>query len=195
MLLAKLKTVAVIALVVFASLTAGGVGYRTQWEAAAREQERQTTLAPQGPSKQFEQPQPDAGIPTKSGREIVSTFEENQARGDEEFVGKKVRVSGKLSRVEGIGITRAADMHQLMETPNQHYLVTLHVDLTEAMKATKSWRPKKMPLAFLFPTAARKELAELKSGQDVTIEGTCEGRKAEIEYFITFTGCKVVNNK
>jgi RNA polymerase sigma factor (sigma-70 family) len=195
MFLTKLKTGAVLAILVVAALSAGGVGYQTQWRAAAKEQRGQIPFVAQPPANQAEQPKGDAAVPTKSGRDVVATFEENQARGDDEFVGKKVRVSGKLSRVEGIGITRAAHMHRVMEAPNQYYLVTLRLDLTEAMKANKAWRPNKMPLAFLFPAAARKELGELKSGQDVTIEGTCEGRKSEIEYFITFTGCKVVNNK
>jgi len=86
-----------------------------------------------------------------------------------------------------MGKTGAAD---------QHYLLTICVDsYDETRRFEVILLPAKMPLAFAFPITSRKQLAELEPGQQVTVEGVCEGRSEEMREAIQFTACKLVKIK
>jgi RNA polymerase sigma factor (sigma-70 family) len=119
-----------------------------------------------------------------TARKVVLAYIENDARGDEEFLGKKLRVTGRMLRVERVGQGQAA-----------HYLLTLYADPSEERDGVVILLTDKMPLAFLFPADSRKQLAELQGGQRVTVEAVCEGRTAEGRDAITFTACTIVKAK
>jgi hypothetical protein len=54
-------------------------------------------------------------------------------------------------------------------------------------------------IAFIFPASARKQLSDLEPGQEVTIEGVCEGKKAlggtYMESYVLFSSCKLLKGK
>jgi hypothetical protein len=116
-----------------------------------------------------------------SARKVVLAYIDNDARGDEQFLGKKLAVSGRVLRVERVAKGKAP-----------HYLLTLYADPSEGRLAGVILLPDKMPLAFVFPADSRKQLARLEGGQRVTVEGVCEGRTAEGRDNITFSGCRIV---
>jgi RNA polymerase sigma factor (sigma-70 family) len=116
-----------------------------------------------------------------SARKLVLAYIENDAKGDEQFLGKKLAVSGRVLRVERVAKGKAP-----------HYLLTLYADPSEDRLPGEIFLPDKMPLAFVFPADSRKQLARLEGGQRVTIEGVCEGRTAEGRDNIAFRGCRIV---
>jgi RNA polymerase sigma factor (sigma-70 family) len=121
-------------------------------------------------------------IETTVGK-VVLAYRDNDARGDEEFLGKRLSVRGRMLRVERAVTGKAP-----------HYLLTLYADSSEGRFGLVLLD--KPPLAFVFPADSRKQLASLEGGQHVTIEGVCEGRTAEGGHdAITFTACKIVKAK
>jgi hypothetical protein len=119
-----------------------------------------------------------------TARKVVPAYIDNDAKGDEEFLGKKLSVAGRVLRVERVGKGKAP-----------YYLLTLYAEPSEDRFEGFILLPDKMPLAFVFPADAQKQLAKLQGGQQVTIEGVCEGRMADGRDAITFTACNLVKTR
>ena len=115
---------------------------------------------------------------------VMLAYIHNDAKGDEEFLGKKLSVSGRVLRVE-----------RVVKGKTPHYLLTLYGDSSEDRMDGLFHLTDKTPLAFLFPADSQKQLAKLEGGQRVTLEGVCEGRTAEGRDAITFTACNIVKAK
>jgi RNA polymerase sigma factor (sigma-70 family) len=183
MVMSKLKMVAAVAL----AIVALGIGGAVLAQQSRDEKPKPPTAAAADKGEK-----PDEKVSSKAGREVVSAFEENLARVEEAFLGKKMRVTGKMHRVAGVGASRLPE--KLKKADDQHYYLTFAAEQEYKGKAATE-----MPLMFVFPKSARKQLAELDRGQMVTIEGVCEGRKGDPGFYlgnyIVFTGCKIVKGK
>ncbi len=126
--------------------------------------------------------------------EVLSIFDKNEATGEDRFLGKKVRMSGKVKKVERVSWSDMAPP-PITESDENYFLLTLLADRADGvdMKKVDGNRNKKsLPAAFMFPVSSRKDLGGLEEGQQVTIEGVCQGRK---EGVIVFTGCHIVKSK
>jgi RNA polymerase sigma factor (sigma-70 family) len=206
MLLSKLKIATVLTLLILlAGLTAAGFLHQTQ--AAAPPKEGDTPSAgptvnretqPAGPKVNQETPAPKPGEKEKTdpaislaAGELVRVFEQNDALGDEKLVGKKVRITGTVFRVERVSPAKAVNQTGLPEKED-YYLLTLSADPKDAGPGAGYGPPHAMPLACLFPLSGRKQLAELRRGQEVTIEGLCAGRKELHQSVTTLTDCEIV---
>jgi RNA polymerase sigma factor (sigma-70 family) len=135
----------------------------------------------------------DREMPSRAGREVVSAFERNRARVDQDYLNRKMRVSGKMFRVERMG-----GYFGIKESDDQYYYLTLAADPKEGREREGPGPAEtELPLAFVFPVSARKPLAALERGQPLTIEGTCEGKKGPagqyMGHYVVFTSCQVVN--
>jgi RNA polymerase sigma factor (sigma-70 family) len=174
MLATRLKLAAAVVLMI--ALVSGGAGLIYQTQAAGQAKRAADTGRQQGT--------PAAKPAETTARKVVLAYLDNDARGDEEFLGKSMNVSGRVLRVQRVVMDRAP-----------HYLLTLYADPAEDRIEGVILFPDKMPLAFVFPTDARKQLAKLEGGQQVTIEGVCEGRTVEGHNSITFTACRIIRAK
>ena len=126
--------------------------------------------------------------------EVLSAFDKNEAAGEDRFLGKKVRVSGKVKKVERVSWSDMAPP-PITESDENYYLLTLLADRADGVDMKKVYgnrNGKSLPAAFIFPVSSRKELGGLEEGQQVTIEGVCQGRK---EGVIVFTECHIVESK
>jgi RNA polymerase sigma factor (sigma-70 family) len=92
--------------------------------------------------------------------DLSAGYAENDASGDEQFAGKRVQVSGHVWEVRRV------------ERPAPFYVVTL------ANRTARGFDRYDPPVAFRFTRENRKQLAGLRRGQQVTVEGQCEGRVA-----------------
>jgi RNA polymerase sigma factor (sigma-70 family) len=181
MFLTKLKSAMAVALAV-AAIVGIGAELLSRATADGQNQGRKDEAAvPDTARKGGGQEAQAAQVIETTAHKVVLAYIHNDARGDEAFLGKKLRVSGRLLRVKRVGKGDTA-----------HYLLTLYADPSDARFGEMLVMSDKMALAFLFPTDAQKQLARLEGGQRVTIEGLCEGRTVEGRDAITFTGCKVV---
>jgi RNA polymerase sigma factor (sigma-70 family) len=249
MLLKKLQITTVVLLLVFAGLSAGSLVLETQAADPPAKSETRPAKQDNGrPLVANDSSRTDQEVPSKTGRDVVSAFEHNRARVEEDYLNKKMIVTGKMYRVD-----RVSGVGFLKETDDQYYFLTLApepkdgkmpqygvpqrtepenakkgndparqptdplnpkkagagelprlpTDLpTQPENVTKSEEPARwgteLPMAFIFPASARKQLAELERGQQVTIEGTCEGKKGQLGnymgHYVIFTSCKFVKS-
>ncbi len=175
MLLTKLK----IALgLVFVFVLTCGTGIL-----ATHAQAEKAGPAPKQVKENADKPKDTAPFET-TFRKLVLAYNDNDAKGDNEFLGKKLRVSGRVLRVQRAGTGKAL-----------HYLLRLYADSSEDRFPGVVILTDKMAPAFVFPADARERLAKLEGGQKVTIEGVCEGRTTDGGDAITFTDCKIVKAK
>ena len=196
MMLSKFKVPAAVLLVLAAGLAVGGLLHRTQAAGPMRDNGPQAADPANAPETRAAPPaketdpdnvaRPDKANPTRAltCSEVVSVFDENEAAGDERFIGKRVRVTGKVDRVERFD--------------DQHYLLTLRSEMKDPPKEGKprgGYSPDTAPVDFLLPMTARKQLAELQKGQEVTVEGVGQGRSREVQFEVTFTSCELVKDK
>src|ERR1051326_3637708 len=196
MLIKKLQKATLLILVLAAGLTAGAFVYHSRAAAPAND-----GPAPQSRNddKKAEPDKAEPDVPTKTGAQVTSAFAHNLARVDEEYLGKKLRVAGKVLRVDHVGVT-SFGLPFLKQTDDQYYFLTLAQEPKDDKKPEGSPRQEsEMPIGFIFPVSARKELAGLDKDQQVTIEGLCEGKKVPagqyLDRYVLFTGCKVVKSK
>jgi RNA polymerase sigma factor (sigma-70 family) len=118
--------------------------------------------------------------------DVALAYLGNDAAGDGQFLGKRLRVVGRLSRVKRVG--HGAD-------GPAYYLVTLRDVSSQDRGVIRLWTDD-MDLAFKFSVDARPQLAELKGGDELTIEGHCEGRTAEGGHEpITFSEGKLIGDR
>jgi RNA polymerase sigma factor (sigma-70 family) len=199
MLLKKLQTAMVLLLVTLGGLVVSGM--LLQSRAADPPQRSETPPPPRQDEKSTtdKSDKSNQDLPTRSGREVVSAFEHNRARVDEDYLTKKMRVSGKMYRVERVGGSGSlfGGLGSIKESDDQYYYLTLSAEPKDDKKPEGAARTEsELPLALVFPASARKQLAELDRGQQVTIEGTCEGKKGPLGqymgHYVIFTACKVV---
>src|SRR5260370_23826501 len=92
---------------------------------------------------------------TVPSTELRLTYWHNEASADEKFTGKKMRITGRVSRVKGLGGAK------------EGYLLTIE---DRIFWGTNNPQSPAFPLVFEFPYEARKELAGLSHNQQVTIE-------------------------
>src|SRR5205085_6297035 len=88
---------------------------------------------------------------------LAGTFATNEVRAEELYVGQTVRITGTLNRV--------AKSPDAGTDGRDAYQVTL--------RAKGGW-PADVEVTFLFPRAARRQLAALTAGTDVVLEGRCD---------------------
>jgi RNA polymerase sigma factor (sigma-70 family) len=193
MLLKKLHAMTVVLLAMIAGVALCGFLGRTHAAAPPTRIEPQVALGQENKPKADKSEKSDQELPSKTGREITSAFQHNKARVDEDFLGKKMQVTGKMFRVDRVGLF-------MKETEDQHYFLTFAAEPKEDKKPEGPSQPEtEAHIAFVFPASARKQLAELERGQLVTIEGVCEGKKAAngrfIEDYVLFGSCKIVKGK
>jgi hypothetical protein len=108
--------------------------------------------------------------------EVGAAYGRNDALGDEKFTGKQLRVTIKAGAIRRV-------------SANGPYWLTMYPD-KDGYRAV-----------FKFTLDHRKELAELKNGQEVTIEGRCgiaEGGQPRTELGggqarIEFGNCKIIS--
>jgi hypothetical protein len=198
MFLNKLRMPTAILLIVLAGLSAWGL---TRHSRAA-----DPTVSDGASSASKSDARPGADKPdkasgdvsAKTAQQIVSTFDHNKARVEEEYLGKKIRVTGPMYRIERVSATPlvAGGLIQ-KETEDDYYFLTLAVDAKEDDKTKGSARPQvEMRLFFVFPKSERKQLAELERGQEVSIEGTCEGTLLlPFGNYVLFRSCRIVKSK
>jgi RNA polymerase sigma factor (sigma-70 family) len=101
-------------------------------------------------------PQEKAGakgsVVTAAAHDVATTYHNNEARADEQFTGRRLRLTGYVDRV-----TRS----------EKSYLLVLQTQVPLQMG---------VPVSLVFGLDARKQLASLEPGQQVTAEGRCDGR-------------------
>jgi RNA polymerase sigma factor (sigma-70 family) len=147
------------------------------------------------PASGSDPPEAKAGAPVQTPKgeaiaaesgEISDAYLFNEALGDEKFTGKQVAVTGHPYR-----IMRSASSRTRGERAVAYDV--LFPGIQE--------RGTQIPLLFHFVgDEARKQLANVKRGQQLTIEGLCEGRRmislkggADNQEVIYFHNCKIVN--
>jgi len=98
-------------------------------------------------------------VPVVEAREIVKTFETNAATADVRYMDKRVAVRGKLLEIRGTHVL-----------PNKEHIKVLYsLDMAFEDGVTSPY------VTFSFTDQEQQQLAQLKQGQEVTIEGTCNG--------------------
>jgi hypothetical protein len=118
--------------------------------------------------------------------EVSSVFSKNAAAIDDRFIGKTVRVTGKVNKVE----RKNSPFYQHLikkDSGENHYVLILLAEPADGNR-------KPLPLAFLFPVSSRKQLAELEEGQRTTIEGVCQGAVGP-PFYVVFTKCQFVKGE
>jgi RNA polymerase sigma factor (sigma-70 family) len=99
----------------------------------------------------------EAKVPETSAHDVLAGFQSNDAYADEHLTGKRLRVSGYMWHVKRFPGRTGRPDYMLELTPVPSGELALAV------------------LAFVFPEAARKQLAPLQQTQRVVVEGRCEG--------------------
>jgi RNA polymerase sigma factor (sigma-70 family) len=191
MFLSKLKAVSLLLLVLMSCVTVGGLLHYTQ--AADQTSGSKSKSGGTKPLEdQFGQkPDPDKLM---TAGEVLSAFDKNEAAGEDRFLDKKVRVSGKAYKVQRVSGSDMA-VPNIVESDENYYLLTLLAERADAVGTKKpggNRNRKLQPMAFVFPVSSRKQLAGIEEGQQVTIEGVCQGRK---DVDLVFTGCHIVKSK
>jgi hypothetical protein len=122
--------------------------------------------------------------------DVLATYQNNAALFDELFNGKRVTVTGKVSRITGGGaiewVDKKTGQKKLRFPPgaiNAYYL--------EMPCERSEYNPPPI-IRFQFDLADRKQLAKVNSGQSVTIEG--EPGRADNGTF-QFFNCKIIKPK
>jgi RNA polymerase sigma factor (sigma-70 family) len=165
MLLQKLRHIAAVLLLLV--LLAGSTGL--VWSAAQSRGEN----GPEGKAAQSADNQPATAV---GASEISRSYLKNDASGDEQFFGKRVRVSGYMGEVR-----------RVWKSGRPYYFLTMfHVPNGGSI----------LPPTFEFSLEARKELAPLKPRQGLTIEGRCDGREeagGDWRESILFRNCRIVS--
>jgi RNA polymerase sigma factor (sigma-70 family) len=133
------------------------------------------------PSREFPEPGAQEAKDT-SLWEVVQAYRYNDAKGDERFTGKNLRVSGLISKIRRIAKSSSDD--------TCYYLVGLSA---EYKNETGKDMISSDSIAFRFEPRLREQLSVLLRYQRITIEGRCQGRTAQPgENIVTFTDCKII---
>jgi RNA polymerase sigma factor (sigma-70 family) len=172
MFLAKLKVAAAVVLA-FAALVAG-TGILLSTSHAGETDPRSDRKAVVGEE-----------VGNTDAAEIESAFYLNDARADERFTGKRLRVSGTVRLV------RKADRPK--RNGGSFYNVILQPK--QSLPGGK-W----LPVVLQCGPEGRKQLAELESGHRLIAEGVCQGRieimapdlARDVQLIILFVDCKVI---
>lgn len=120
---------------------------------------------------------PKDGVSRLIAGQIQAAYWSNEASADENFTGKRIQVTGNFSRIK-------REIHQ-----GPTYFLIMSPRLRMSLQKAVDFPP-----VFRFGMDARKQLAGLKPGYEVTIEGRCVGRResANGEESILFYDCKII---
>jgi hypothetical protein len=129
---------------------------------------------------EVQQPDPDA----VSAAVLGYAYQTNEALADQKYTGRRVRITGRLLRIERARLQDGTPIYQLEMgsgerfDPNTGRMVVLADPL----------------LRFTFPLSARDRLAPLNKGQKVTVEGRSEGRAGmqEVRETLYFFDCELI---
>ena len=175
MLLTKL-TIAASVLAV-AALTGGGLALVVNASTAPAQTE---------PTQQATPNKQEANVATKASitaTSLADVFAGNEAAADEEFVGKRLTVTGEFSRIYRESFSEDGRMVR-------QYIL----EFSFPIAPTALNEPRSALLQFPFGLDARKELAALRPGaQTVSIEGTCRGKQVGRNgaILVRFDDCKL----
>ncbi|MCI0464382.1 MAG: OB-fold putative lipoprotein [Gemmataceae bacterium] len=97
-------------------------------------------------------------IPSVTVSELIETFLTNEAYADEFYVGRQIEVSGKVVRI-------SRSKYGSSETEGGDYVLELD-----------RFSNRGLTVLLFFGSAERKQLAQVKPGQNVTLRGTCRQR-------------------
>jgi hypothetical protein len=175
MLLTKL-TIAASVLAV-AALTGGGLALVVNASTAPAQTE---------PTQQATPNKQEANVATKASitaTSLADVFAGNEAAADEEFVGKRLTVTGEFSRIYRESFSEDGRMVR-------QYIL----EFSFPIAPTALNEPRSALLQFPFGLDARKELAALRPGaQTVSVEGTCRGKQVGRNgaILVRFDDCKL----
>jgi RNA polymerase sigma factor (sigma-70 family) len=130
---------------------------------------------------------PAKGVTQATEEEVAVAFIYNDARADEKFTAKVVRVTGKVLRVRRLAHESDAYVLLLGGSYIAH----------DNLPTSKSNGAELVPAFRFTGKEARKRLAALDVRQTVTVEGRCEGVRVlpgRIEV-VSFVECKIVSVK
>jgi RNA polymerase sigma factor (sigma-70 family) len=110
---------------------------------------------------------------------LQSVFLVNDAAADVKYTGKVIQVSGKMVKIRSVIILK----------PRAGYVHAYLMTLESAYNAL-------LPVVFEFDADKRDQLASLKTGDDLIVEGNCAGRNNDPEYkegIVRFKDCKIIS--
>jgi RNA polymerase sigma factor (sigma-70 family) len=171
MFLNRLK--AIVGAVLLLAVLAGGTGLVLSASQAGD---------PKGPAAGAPAPKkgPKGTVRETTAAIVVGAYETNEAYADEHFTGKRLRVSGFMISVKRGGGPLVGD---------PAYVLTL----------SPQPGPSLPYLTFEFPVGARKQLAPLQQGDQVVVEGRCQGtapvglnKAGETTFLVRFVDSRVV---
>jgi RNA polymerase sigma factor (sigma-70 family) len=172
MLLSKVKIASVVLLIVVGTVLSTGTLMLSVSPAQEKDNQEKKAV--------FPPPAPQGVVGEATVTEVAYAYYDNDALGDEKFTGKRLKVTGPWHTVRGL---RGGGF-------NSHgYMLTMIAQSGDR-------------LSFRFGSDSRKQLAELKRGEILTIEGRCEGQTVEggrtVEAghgAISLSDCKIVSVK
>jgi RNA polymerase sigma factor (sigma-70 family) len=181
MFLSQIKVTMAIFLVAVAIVGGAGV-LVSRASGPARSPDAQQKVAPSSRELPI-----DTMVTVAAADEIATAYQTNAALADEKFTGKRVRVTGKMLRIRGsrLGSSTVAPQN-VKRTPGARIY---YLEMLAAGAGTF--------LRFQFAKESQNQLAKLKVGQQVSVEGELlepsesSGRIQLIE----FRNCKVIDNK
>jgi ATPase subunit of ABC transporter with duplicated ATPase domains len=148
-----------------------------------REEPRQPPPAPEPQRNVKEGPVPPPETPKNTtASEVISAYQGNDAYGDEKYLGKLLRVTGKPGRVRRLV--------QGDEGTPCYLLTVLGAPQEPGQMASEEGF-----LVFKFSAESRKQLAalpQLTEGAELVIEGRCEGRLSDTGDAIAFSNARIV---
>jgi RNA polymerase sigma factor (sigma-70 family) len=119
-----------------------------------------------------------ARVGSVSADEIWQAFRANDALADEKFMGKEVRITGPVQHIK-----------RLIEEEGRKSTLVYRLTMDAIGPGGAESPEPGLPLVFVFPAKERKQLAALTAGQQVTVQGTCQGVEGKS---VLFTDCSVV---
>ena len=186
MLLSQFKVTMGILLV--AVTVVSGAGVLVSQASGPANQEKKSEA--RSPDAQQEIPPDKVPVVVAAADEIANAYQTNAALGDERFTGKRVTVTGKMLRIRGVRGPTFGASGQVSPSGRSYYL---------EMIAEQKPRPgfSNPLLRFQFTQDSRNQLAKLKVGQQVSVEGELlePSENNGVVTLIEFHNCRIITSK